>query len=116
MSLFPRPVNTLCSLSQPSKPPGDVGESSDDVMPLVSQQQAECFITSASIPGGLLRAALGVPGKGMIQKSPPQEGEELGLEEEPLVGRKRMQSQNKASFVQFCSLFYLVSEPILNFK
>lgn len=47
---------------------------------------------------------------------PPQEGEELGLEEEPLVGRKRMQSQNKASFVQFCSLFYLVSEPILNFK
>lgn len=56
MSLFPRPVNPLCSLSQPSKPPGGVGESSDDVMPLVSQQQAECFITSASIPGGLLRA------------------------------------------------------------
>lgn len=56
MSLFPGPVNPLCSLSQPSKPPGGVGESSDDVMPLVSQQQAECFITSASIPGGLLRA------------------------------------------------------------
>lgn len=49
-------------------------------------------------------------------EAPPPEGEELGLEEEPLVGRKRMQSQNKASFVQFCSLFYLVSEPILNFK
>lgn len=74
MSLFPRPVNPLCSLSQPSKPPGGVGESSDDVMPLVSQQQAECFITSASIPEGLLRAAPGVPGKGMIQKPPPGGG------------------------------------------
>lgn len=52
---------------------------------------------------------LGVPGKGLIQKFPPPGGEELGLEEDPLVGRKRMQSQNKASFVQFCSLFYLVS-------
>lgn len=48
----------------------------------------------------------------MIQKSSPPlhgAGEELGLEEDPLVGRKRMQSQNKASFVQFSSLFYLVS-------
>lgn len=114
MSLFPRPVNPLCSLSQPSKPPGGVGKSSDDVMPLVSQQQAECFITSASIPGGLLRA--GGARERDDSEAPPQEGEELGLEEEPLVGRKRMQSQNKASFVQFCSLFYLVSEPILNFK
>lgn len=53
---------------------------------------------------------LGVPGKGMIQKSsPPREGEELGLEEDLVVGRKGMQSQNKASFVQFSSLFYLVS-------
>lgn len=53
---------------------------------------------------------LGVPGKGMIQKSPPHgEREERGLEEDPVVGRKGMQSQNKASFVQFSSLFYLVS-------
>lgn len=114
MSLFPGPVNPLCSLSQPSKPPGGFGESSDDVMPLVSQQQAECFITSASIPGGLLRA--GGARERDDSEVPPPGGEELGLEEGPLVGRKRMQSQNKASFVQFCSLFYLVSEPILNFK
>lgn len=44
----------------------------------------------------------------MIQKSPPR-GEELELKEDPMVGRKRMRSQNKASFVQFSSLFYLVS-------
>lgn len=106
MSLFPGPVNPLCSLSQPSKPPGGVGESSDDIMSLVSQQQAECFITSASIPGGLLCAG---GARERDDSEAPPEGEELGLEEDPLVGRKRMQSQNKASFVQFCSLFYLVS-------
>lgn len=33
---------------------------------------------------------LGVPGKGMIQKSPPprEKWEELGLEEDPVVGRE----------------------------
>lgn len=102
MSLFPGPVNSLCSLSQPSKPPGGVEESSDDVMSLVSQQQAECFITSASIPGGLLRAG-GAREKDDSEVPPTRE--ELGLEEDPLVGQKRMQSQNKASFVLFCSLF-----------
>lgn len=58
---------------------------------------------------------LGVPGIEMIQKRhpplrPPAPGEEeLGLGEDPGMGRKRMQSPNKASFVQFSSLFNLVS-------
>lgn len=80
-------------------------------MSLVSQQQAQYCVTSANIPRGLLLAG-GAREKDDSEVPPPppeeEEEEELWLEEDPVVGRKRVQSQNKASFVQF-SLFYLVS-------
>lgn len=76
-----------------------------------ANSKAECFITSANIPRGPLGAG-GARERDDSEVSPPsapREGEELGLEEDPVVGRKGMHSQNKASFVQFSSLFYLVS-------
>lgn len=55
-----------------------------------ANSKAECFITSANIPRGPLGAG-GAREMDDSEVPPPWgEGEELGLEEDPVVGRKGM--------------------------
>lgn len=105
MSLFLSRLS-LCSLSQPSSLKGVLETHLMTSCHWLANSKAECFITSANIPRGPLGAG-GARERDDSEVPPP--GEELGLEEDPVVGRKGMHSQNKASFVQFSSLFYLVS-------
>lgn len=91
MSLLPGwagHVSLLCSLSQPSSLRGVLETHLMTSCHRLANSKAERFITSANIPQGPLGAG-GAREKDDSEVAPPQ-GEELGLEADPMVGRKRM--------------------------
>lgn len=92
MSLLPGwagHVSLLCSLSQPSSLRGVLETHLMTSCHWSTNSKAECFITPANIPRGPLGTG-GAREKDDSEVAPPQVGEELGLEEDPVVGRKRM--------------------------
>lgn len=59
-------------------------------MSLVGQQQSRVLYNSSKHSGGPLGAGGAREKDDSEVAPPPQVGEELGLEEDPVVGRKRM--------------------------